>query len=52
MIESQSAEMITQQSKKAILTIGEWELLEITSHHPKPDLSDITYIDYIRYNVG
>lgn len=51
-VQAKTAEQITQESKKAIRTIGEWELLDITSLHPAPVLTDPVYIDKIIFSVG
>lgn len=32
--------------------MGEWELLDISSHKPETDLSDDTYIDHLDFHVG
>uniref|UniRef100_H2V6D7 Uncharacterized protein n=1 Tax=Takifugu rubripes TaxID=31033 RepID=H2V6D7_TAKRU len=42
---------ITQTSKNVITTMGEWELLDISSHKPETDLSDDKYIDHLDFHV-
>lgn len=51
-IQERTAEQITQTSKKVITTMGEWELLDISSHKPETDLSDDKYIDHLDFHVG
>lgn len=51
-IQGRTAEQITQTSKKVITTMGEWELLDISSHKPEANLSDDTNIDHLDFHVG
>ncbi|XP_044056991.1 5-hydroxytryptamine receptor 3A-like isoform X1 [Siniperca chuatsi] len=46
-----SAEKITQNSKEVMTTMGEWELLEITSHKPSTGLDDHDYIDELAFHI-
>eukprot|EP00066_Takifugu_rubripes_P008241 XP_003974291.1 PREDICTED: 5-hydroxytryptamine receptor 3C-like [Takifugu rubripes] len=50
-IQGRTAEQITQTSKNVITTMGEWELLDISSHKPETDLSDDKYIDHLDFHI-
>lgn len=47
-----SAEYITKRSKKVMATMGEWELLDITSHQYDDAPNDSNYIDHLDFHVG
>ncbi|XP_045905955.1 5-hydroxytryptamine receptor 3A-like [Micropterus dolomieu] len=46
-----SAENITENSKMVMTTMGEWELLDITSHKDDPGLDDSQYIDELAFHI-
>ena len=45
------AENITMLSKNWMTTMGEWELLDITSHHSEGDIQG-NYIDELVFHVS
>lgn len=49
---TRSAEQITKNSKKLMTTMGEWELLEITSHKDTIAGNDGQRIDELIFHVG
>uniref|UniRef100_A0A8C4GHR3 5-hydroxytryptamine receptor 3A n=1 Tax=Dicentrarchus labrax TaxID=13489 RepID=A0A8C4GHR3_DICLA len=46
-----SAENITKKSKNVMTTMGEWELLDITSHKDKYGHDDGQYIDELSFHI-
>ncbi|GAA6219795.1 5-hydroxytryptamine receptor 3A-like isoform X1 [Lates japonicus] len=46
-----TAELITEQSKMVMTTMGEWELLDITSLEFNTDLDDDEYIDELIFHI-
>ncbi|KAM9358371.1 uncharacterized protein ABDE67_003862 [Symphorus nematophorus] len=47
----QTAEIITKRSKKVITTMGEWELLDITTHKYNHGHDDGHYIDELAFHI-
>lgn len=47
-----SPEDITEYSKEVMTTMGEWELLDITTHKYSHVLNDSDYIDELSFHVG
>lgn len=49
---AKSPEAITSDSKKRMATMGEWELLDITSHKKTLGLNNGQKVDELIFNVG
>ena len=47
-----TAEMITERSKNVMTTMGEWELLDITSRKNRLGHADGHHVDELAFNVG
>lgn len=47
-----STENITKRSKNVMTTMGEWELLDITSHKHSPGPDDLDQVDALAFHVG
>ncbi|XP_069377988.1 5-hydroxytryptamine receptor 3A-like [Paralichthys olivaceus] len=48
---SKSVDHITEHSKQVMTTMGEWELLDITSNNRNLDLDDGNYIDELIFHI-